>query len=95
MIQYFILAPRTEGYELNGIDQITIYVEFALPLLLIVLVLNIVPLGAVIKQRRQDGNRQRFIEWMIVCIIWGVAIFTYGIAFNILEIVITLGKQKQ
>jgi len=93
-IQYSILAPRTEGYELNGIDQIAIWADFALPLLVLVSTLNIVWLARVVKQRLQEGNRQRFVEWLVVCIVCGVTIYSYGIAPHVLDIVIMIARHE-
>jgi hypothetical protein len=94
MIQYYIVVPRPEGDELNGIDQIYIWMVFALPLLVIVFALDVVWLGAIIKQRSKDGNPQRLIEWLVVCVIWAIVIFTYGIALRVLEVFIMIGKSN-
>jgi predicted acyltransferase len=87
IIEYSILAPRPEGLELNSFDVIISFFLFECPVVLLFLMINIVKYNLTIKDQEQKEARNTLRLVLLICVAWGLLIFSHGIGMGILQIV--------
>ncbi len=83
----WIKAPRPEGYQLNGIDEIYLWVTRMLPVLAVVAVLDAIWLLILLKSQERP-TQLRF--WLSTCLVWCAVLFYNGLAIKVGKIVIAV-----
>lgn len=85
----WIKAPRPEGHELNGIDEIYFWMTRALPVLAVVAVFGLAWLVKLLRSQSPDRAMQlRF--WISTCFVWGVVLVCDGLAVKIAKIAVLI-----
>lgn len=93
LIEFWILAPRSEAESLNTTDVIHLWLITECPLLVAFLILNLVWMGVTIKRWFSNKSWQPLVAWSVVCLAWGVTLFAYGIAIGMLKVLIMMADR--
>lgn len=86
LLEGSILASRSEGESLNGIDQIYFWFTRMLPVLVVVGVVDVI-WAARIFRGSSPLRKWGFGWWLIVCFAWCVALVYNGFAIKIALVV--------
>jgi hypothetical protein len=78
LFEYWILSPRPEGEELNGIDEKAFWVMTAFPVLILFLALNAIWLISIFRSGRSGWSWPPLFAWLLMCSAWALAIFGYS-----------------
>jgi hypothetical protein len=90
MLEFWLLAPRSEADELNGIDVISFWLATNFPLLVSFIIADGVWLRRIIKGG-QAGRQWRALSlWLLVCFIWMAVILCNGITLKLLGIAVDM-----
>lgn len=96
LLEAWILAPRSEGEALNGIDQIYFWLTRMLPVLIVIGVVDVI--WAIRIARGSSPLRKwQFSWWLIVCLAWGVALCYNGLAVKVARVtcMVTTGAARK
>jgi hypothetical protein len=94
LIELWIMAPRSEAESLNFINIIYYWTISEFPLLVVFLILNVIWLIFIVRSRLSNGSRRSLLTvWFLVCLVWGVALFSYGLAGGMVKILIILTQK--
>lgn len=92
-IEHWVLAPRPEGYELNGFDIWFFWISRLLPVLIVVVIVNATWLVKLLKGSPPDRATQlRF--WLATGLVWCLALLYNGLTIKIAKIVIAIIADK-
>ena len=93
VIEHWILAPRPEGYELNGIDVINLWITRLLPVLVVAALVNGTWLFQLL--HRNPPNRATLLRaWAATGLAWCLAFIYRGLTIRIAEFAIMIVMDK-
>jgi hypothetical protein len=78
IFQFWLLAPRSEGEALNGIDEKFYWICAGLPILIFFLILNSIWLRLIVMHGRSGGSWLALSVWLLMCAGWLVDVFGFN-----------------
>jgi hypothetical protein len=94
-MEFWIMMPRPEEDAFNGIDVLHFWFTRELPLLVILLILNLLWLISVLREKMNPRlKRLKLIVCGVVALIWLGSLFPFGIATQVAEIIAIETKER-
>ena len=96
LLEAWILAPRSEGETLNGIDQIYFWITRMLPVLVVVGVIDVI-WAVCIARSKSPLRKWQFRWWLIACFAWALALCYNGLAVKVARVtfLVTTGEARK